>query len=262
MNASVQLGEVRLHYRFDGHAQAPVLLLINSLGTEYAMWDAQVPALARDFRVLRYDARGQGASDAPAGDYGIGQLGADALGLLDALGIGQAHVCGLSMGGMVGMWLALQAPARVGRLVLANTAARIGAAADWDARIARVRAEGMGAVADMVVARWFSEDFRRRQPQAAAAVRSMLLRAPVDGYAGACAAIRDMDQRQAVRAIGQPTLVLAGRHDTVTPPQAGHALVAAIDGARYLELEAAHLSNIEAPEAFTAAVLDFLCQGA
>jgi 3-oxoadipate enol-lactonase len=247
-----------IHCRFDGAADAPVLVLSNSLGTDLGMWDAQVPELARAFRVLRYDTRGHGASTAAPGPYAIDLLGRDVIGLLDRLGIERAHFCGLSLGGMTGMWLGVHAPARLHRLVLANTAARIGSPETYNARIDQVRAGGMGAVSQAVLARWFTPAFAARHPDRIADMRRMIERTPAEGYAACCAAIRDMDQRDAVAAISAPTLVITGIHDLATPAADGRFLAERIKGATCVELDAAHLSNIEAAPAFTAALLAFL----
>lgn len=257
----VQANGSRLHYRIDGPAQAPVLMLSNSLGTSLAMWDAQIPAFARCFRVLRYDVRGHGASEVPPGEYGIEQLGRDALGLLDALGLEQVHFCGLSVGGLTGQWLGLNAPQRLHKLVICNTAARIGSAETWDARIALVKERGMAEVAPGAIGRWFTAAFTQLEPAAVEAVRGQLLATPPAGYAGACAAVRDADFRTLLPALKPPLLVIAGRHDPVTTVDDGRFIAGAVPGARLVELPAAHLSNIEARAPFDAAVLEFLDQG-
>jgi 3-oxoadipate enol-lactonase len=250
--------DVRLHYRFDGPVDAPVVMLSNSLGTELAMWDPQVAALAADHRVLRYDARGHGLSTVASGPYTIERLARDALGLLDALAIERVRFCGLSMGGMVGQWLGVNASQRIARLVLCNTAARIGPLDLWNTRIENVRKGGMAAIVDAVLARWFTPAFNAASPEAVERTRAMLLRAPPDGYIACCEAIRDMDQCDAIAAIGVPTLVIAGTHDISTPPADGHFLAERIQRAQYVELAAAHLSNIEAAPAFNQALTRFL----
>ncbi|GJG88072.1 hypothetical protein tb265_32530 [Gemmatimonadetes bacterium T265] len=249
----------RLAYRLDGPAGAPVLLLVNSLGTTLDAWAPQAAAFAGRFRVLRYDARGHGASDVPPGAYSLDRLGRDAVELLDALGIARAHVCGLSLGGMVGQWLGARAPARVGRLVLACTAPYMGPPAGWQERIDAVLREGMGAVVDGVLGRWFTPGFRARSPGAVAPVRAMLLSAAPAGYAGCCAAIRDMDLRPTAPLVTVPVRLVAGVHDPVTPPEQAAAIARALPGgAEVVRLDAAHLANVEQPEAFARAVLDFL----
>jgi 3-oxoadipate enol-lactonase len=254
------VGDVRLHYRFDGPADAPVVMLSNSLGTEYAMWDLQTPALAAKYRVLRYDSRGHGQSTVAPSPYTIERLARDALGLIDALAIERVRFCGLSMGGMVGQWLGVRAPQRLAKLVLCNTAARIGPPEVWNTRIENVRNGGMAAIVDAVLARWFTPAFHAGSPDAVERTRTMLLRAPPDGYIACCEAIRDMDHRDAIARVAAPTLVIAGTHDISTPPADGRFLAERIGNAQYVELPAAHLSNIEAAPAFTQALIGFLSE--
>jgi 3-oxoadipate enol-lactonase len=247
----------RLAYRLDGPSDAPVLMLSNSLGTTHEMWSPQMPAFSARFRVLRYDARGHGASDVPSGPYSIDRLGRDAVELLDALDLARVWFCGLSMGGMVGQWLGSHVPERLAGLVLANTAAYMGPPSSWQARIATVRAQGMAALTEAVLQRWFTPDFIARSPDAVAPVRAMLLACEPEGYIGCCSAIRDMDQRLTARVIGVPTLLISGAHDPATPPADAALLNAAIAGSRVVSLEAAHLSNIEQAAGFNAALLAF-----
>ena len=248
----------RIHYRVDGDIHAPVLLCSHSLGTDLTLWEPQRTALVRSFRILRYDSRGHGRSSVAPGPCTVELLARDAVGLLDHLGISRVHFCGLSLGGMVGMWLGVHATTRVDKLILANTAAQLGSRETWDARIQSVRAGGMAAIADGVLERWFTPAFRERRPGDVAAVRRMLLSVPPEGYTACCAAIRDMDQRAGLAAIRSPTLVISGREDPATTPAMCRMLADAIGGARVIELSAAHLSNIEAAAAFNAAVLEFL----
>lgn len=256
-----QLADVRLHYELDGDPRLPVLMLCNSLGTTLDMWAPQLPALLAHFRVLRYDTRGHGRSEVTPGEYSIARLAADSLALLDHLGIERVAFCGLSMGGMTGMWLGAHAPQRLSRLVLANTGAKVGDPATWAARFAAVRAGGMAAVTPGVLDRWFTARYRRLAPQEVEQVRAMLLATSPDGYIANGAAVRDMDQRPLLAKIAVPTLVIAGTYDGSTPPELGRELAQAIDGARYVELDAAHLSNWEQAGAFTAALLSFLLDG-
>jgi len=251
------LGE-RFHCRVDGPAGAPVVVLSNSLGTNLSMWDAQMPGLTARFRVMRYDTRGHGSSVISPEGYAIDTLGRDVLGLLDALNIPRAHFCGLSMGGAVGMWLAVNAPERIDRLVLADTAGKFGTAEKWNARIEAVRRGGLGAIADGVLEGWFTPRFRERAPEAVARLRQMLLAAPIEGYLASCAAVRDADLRNAIDRIACPTLVIVGTHDVPTPPAEARALAERIAGARCVELDAAHISNVEAAERFTAELVAFL----
>jgi len=251
-------GGTRLFHRFDGKPEKPVLVLSNSLGTDLEMWEPQMPAFAERFRVLRYDSRGHGQSAVPPGPYRIEDLGRDLLALLDALGLSRVHYCGLSKGGMVGMWLGVNAPDRIDRLVLCNTSAYLGPPELWNARIEAVRGSGMQAVVPQVLERWLTPSYRARAPDAVEKVRRMLLATPPEGYVACATAIRDMDQRESISAIRAPTLVVAGARDPATPPEHGRQIAERIRGAKVVELPAAHLSNVEAADRFTAAVLEFL----
>ena len=254
----IEADNAPIHYRVEGLAGAPVVVLSHSLGTTLGMWDPQMPALTERFRVLRYDSRGHGQSAVTPGPYTIERLGRDVITLLDGLGMQRAHFCGLSMAGMLGMWLGAHAPERVERLVLCNTAARIGSPEFWNSRIENIRKSGMEPIAAAVVGRWFTPAFQERLPDTVGLMRRMLVETPAEGYAGCCAAIRDADLREALARIHARTLVIAGSHDAATPPADGRFLAERIPGARYVELAAAHLSNIEAPERFTADLITFL----
>jgi 3-oxoadipate enol-lactonase len=222
------------------------------------MWDPQIPALQDAFRILRYDTRGHGLSAAPPGPYTYDQLGRDVLALLDAAQISRATFCGLSMGGQTGIWLGANAPERFERLVLSNTAAHIGNPEIWNTRIATIQADGMAAIVRATIERWFTPQFIAEAPEEIAAVRMMLLNTPPQGYAACCEAIRDADLTAQASRMKAPTLVISGSHDPATPPAQGRLLASTIPGARYVELDAAHLSNIEAEPQFTAALLNFL----
>ena len=248
----------RLAVECRGAFDAPVLLLSNSLGTTMAMWDPQVEALSARFRLVRYDGRGQGRSQVPAGAYSMDRLGRDALAVLDAVGSQQAHFCGLSMGGMVGQWLAHRAPDRLLRLVLANTSAFMPPPSAWQQRLEGVLAQGMGPLAEASLARWFTPRFLAASPPQAEAIRQMLLANNPQGYAGCCAAIRDMDQRPTAALNQVPTLVIAGEADPATPVAEAEFLVSAAADARLVTLPAAHLSNVECATLFTEAVLAHL----
>ena len=254
----VNTPSARIFYECDGPDDAPVVVLSSALGTHHGMWDPQVPALAERFRVLRYDMRGHGASDVPQGPYDIASLGRDVLGMLDGLGLQRVSFCGLSLGGMIGMWLGANAAHRIDRLVLCNTSAYMGNPDAWNARIELVNRAGMSAVADSIIERWFTPDFRRANPAAVERIREMLLAAPPAGYAACCAAVRDMDLRAKVGSISAPTLVIGGTHDAGTTMEHAREIAAKVPGAKLVELNAAHLSNIEAQRDFTAAVLEFL----
>ena len=256
--AFIDLNGQHFHYRFDGPPDAPVLMLSNSLGTDLTMWNPQVEHFARRFRVLRYDTRGHGASAVTAGPYTIAQLGGDVLALLDALKIGRVRFCGLSMGGATGMWLAAHAPERLEQVVLCNTGACIGTADVWNTRIATVRQGGMETIVQGTMERWFTAAFRARAPETVERVREVFRRTPPAGYIACCEAIRDHDERDAIAAIRLPTLVIAGTHDPATPPADGRFLAESIPGARYVELDTAHLSNLEAADEFTETVFKFV----
>jgi 3-oxoadipate enol-lactonase len=256
--AEVDAGGCRLWYSVEGREGGEALLLSSSLGTSAELWAPQLPELSRQFRVVRYDTRGHGRSDAPPGPYTLERLGRDALAVLDAAGVSRAHVCGVSLGGLTAMWLALVAASRVGRLVLANTDARIGTGETWEQRARDVRTRGMAAVAAATMERWFTEGFRRRSPETCEAIRAMVAACPPEGYIGCCGALGTADLRPQLSAISAPTLVIGGLHDPVLATTAAAELSARIPGARLVTLPAAHLSNVEQPAAFTAAVLRFL----
>jgi 3-oxoadipate enol-lactonase / 4-carboxymuconolactone decarboxylase len=249
----------RLFYRLEGREGAPVLVLSHSVGADLAMWDPQMPDLVSHFQVLRYDVRGHGASDAPQGDYSIEALGREVLELADALKIPEFAFCGLSLGGSIGQWLAIHAPDRVSRVVLANTSPQFGPRANWDSRIKAVLEGGMAAVVDLVMQRFFSANTLERGDAYAQSMRSVILGTNPIGYAGCCAALRDADHTRSLKQIRVPTLVIVGDRDVATP-WTGHAEILAreIPKARVLHLPAAHLSNIERPRSFTAALFDFL----
>ena len=248
----------KFHYLLEGPDGTPAIVLSNSLGTNLAMWDAQAHAFSHKFRVLRYDTRGHGLSSDSKGPYSIEQLGRDVLALLDSLQITRAVFCGISLGGMTGMWLGIHAAERLNGLILCNTAGRIGTAEGWNARMAKIRESGMESVAQAVVGRWFTPRFVARSPQTVEAARQMLISTPVEGYAACCAAIRDADLRPSLAKVNVPTLVIAGTHDGVTTPADAAFLVKNIRGALGAEIGAAHLSNIEAPGNFNKSVLRFL----
>jgi 3-oxoadipate enol-lactonase len=251
-----------LHYRVDGaeRANAPWLVLSNSLGADLSMWAPQVEAFAKHFRVLRYDTRGHGHSDTPKGPYTIEHLTGDVLGLMDALEIERAHFCGISMGGLTGMTLAARHAERFERVVLSNTAARIGSPEVWLPRAKRARDEGMLALADVVLPRWFSEQFIANEPLVFAPIRDVFVHTDNEGYAWNCEAINAADLRGEIAGIKAPTLVIAGTHDVSTTAEQGRALASGIPGARYVELDAFHISNIEKADEFTRTVLPFLTE--
>ncbi len=248
----------RIHYELSGREDGAPILFSNSLSCWLSMWDVQAGAIGETHRVIRYDSRGHGRSDAPEGPYSMERLGRDAVALLDHLGVARTKFVGLSKGGMVGQWLGTHAPERVERLMLANTAAHMGPPDLWNGRIRTARTRGMAAIAEPTMIRWFSEPFRTRGADAIAPMKKITEDNSASGYAGCCAAIRDMDQRESIRAIRAPTLVVIGAVDPATTPAAGALIADRIPGARTVTFDAAHISNIEQPEAFTRALIDFM----
>jgi 3-oxoadipate enol-lactonase/4-carboxymuconolactone decarboxylase len=257
----IQTDGARLYWRCDGADRRPALLLGNSIGTDHCLWDPVMPALLRAFRVIRFDMRGHGASEAPAGEYSIEKLARDALAVADAAGAKRFHYAGISLGGMIGMWLGAHAPERVEKLVLSNTSPYFGPEG-WSARIAAVQAGGMAAVADMVMGRFFTPRFVAAADERYGSTRRTLLEVNPAGYIGCCAAIRDMDQRAMLKGIKAPTLVIAGTLDQATPPAQGQAIAQAVAGANYVEMPCAHIPTLETPAAFVDAVLGFLATAA
>jgi 3-oxoadipate enol-lactonase len=252
------LKDARIHYKLEGSEKASVLMFSNSLGTDLTMWDAQAAEMAMKFRVLRYDQRGHGQSSSPVGPYTIEKLGRDVLALLDFLHFDKVDFCGLSIGGQIGMWLGANAPERLTRLIISNTSAKIGTHDGWNQRIDTVRKEGMKVVALAVIERWFTPAFRAKEPQRVARVQRLLENVNIEGYVGCCAAVRDFDAREKLSGIRTPALVIAGTHDPATTAAEGRWAADQIPGATYVELDAAHLSNIEAQDKFTAEIGTFL----
>jgi 3-oxoadipate enol-lactonase len=251
---------VGLNYVLEGPEDAPVLVLSNSLGTNLGMWDDQASVLRERFRLLRYDQRGHGDSPVPSGPYKIENLGLDLLALLDRLEIEYASICGLSIGGLVGMWLASEAPERVDRLVLCCTASRFDPEM-YDARASKVRAEGVGSIADTVLERWFTPEFCAARPETVAWAGSMLRGTPAEGYAGCCEVLRDTDVRGRLGEIRAPTLVIAGAEDPAATVDQAEEIRDSIPEARLIVVEAAHLANVEQPEAVTREILEHLEPG-
>lgn len=250
----------RLNVTVEGRDGGPTLMLSNSLGTALNMWDPQMPALTKLFRVVRYDRRGHGKSDLGTTPYSMERFGRDVLAILDDLNIQKTHWCGLSMGGMVGQWLGANAPQRFERIILANTASYYPDPTNWDNRIKALTEGGFAAIADAVMNAWFTADFREREPQTVARMKAMLMATPQQGYIACCEALRTLDQRALLPKIPNPTLVIAGRHDPATPLAAGEFIRSQIPDASLTILDAAHISNVEQPHAFTEAVVGFLTQ--
>jgi 3-oxoadipate enol-lactonase len=247
------------HHTVTGPEHAPALVLSNSLGSSLAMWDAQAPALAERFRLVRYDIRGHGQSPVPPAPYTLDDVGRDVVELLDHLEIDRAHVAGLSLGGMTGMWLGINAPERLDRLVLLCTSARLGPPDMWADRAKLVREEGTAAVAEAGVGRWLTERFIHDNPDVAAELQAMIAATPDEGYAACCGVIEQMDLTDQLPAIQAPTLVIAGAQDPATPPEHAERIAAGIPDARVEVLDpAAHLANVEQPEAVTRLIVEHL----
>jgi 3-oxoadipate enol-lactonase len=250
---------VDVAYTIDGPEDAPTVVLSNSLGSTPAMWDPQFPALAERFRVVRYDHRGHGRSPVPPAPYELADLGADVIALLNRLGLEQVRWCGLSLGGMVGMWMAINAPARIDRLVLCCTSARLGPPEMWADRAATVRAQGVDAIADAGIERWLSPGFIEREPEMAAEIRAMLVATPAEGYAACCGVIERMDQVPELGEIRAATLVIAAEDDPATPPEHGALIASTVPGAQLAVVkDARHLATIEQPAAMTELILGHL----
>jgi 3-oxoadipate enol-lactonase/4-carboxymuconolactone decarboxylase len=249
-------------YRLEGPADAPLLVLSNSLGTTVDMWAPQMPALTARFRVLRYEHRGHGGTPAPPGPYRIEDLGGDVIDLLDHLDEWRASILGLSLGGMVALWVAANHPERVDRLALTCTAAHMPPAETWTERAAQVRAHGVLSLYEGTLGRWFVPGFTDEHPEVADTVRTMLGQAGAEGYAGCCEAVGAMDQRLSLPAVTAPTIVIAGADDPATPPPVALELATGIAGASLLVLAgASHLANIASPVRYTTAVVDHLSGG-
>ncbi len=254
----IQSNDCSLYVEVEGAETAPALMLSNSLGTNLRMWDKQAAAFAKHFRLVRYDRRGHGRSGAPKGPYSMEMFGRDAVAIMDALGLKKVHWLGLSMGGMVGQWLAANASSRVDRLIASNTASYYENKAPWNDRIALIREKGLAAIADNLMKLWFTDAFRAREPDLIARMKAMVLANPLDGYIANCEAIRDMDLRAGLPAIKARTLVIAGRQDNSTPIPNAEYIRDHIPGAKLALVDAAHIANIEVPDVYTKTVLDFL----
>lgn len=241
---------------------APALLLMNSLGTSLGMWDDQIAALEEHFELVRFDVRGHGQSTVGSRtELSIDQLARDALAVLDGCGIARAHLCGLSLGGMTAMRIAHQWPDRVLKIVLSNTTPHMPPRETWETRMSLVTAEGMGAVTEGTLQRWFTQAFRDTEPAKVDRIRQMLLTTQPAGFVACCAAIRDMDQREDIKTIQATALSIGGLKDPGTPPSTAELIAASIPGAQLKLLDAAHMTNIECAAEFTQTVLEFLKPG-
>lgn len=250
---------VRIAYRLDGPEDRPVLMLSNSIATTFHMWDGQIPELARSFRVLRYDFRGHGGSDAPAGAYSLDRLGRDVLELLDVLGFARVHFLGLSLGGFVGQWLGIHAPERIERLILSNTSPHLGPASHFDEQIRNVlAASDLSGTADMFMRNWFPASMLAGRNEVVEPFHAAILTMSPQGLAGCFAAVRDADLRRPISLITAPALVIGGEDDRVTLASHSQSIAAAIPGAELLLLPGVHLLNVERPVEFMEAVVGFL----
>ena len=247
-----------IHYETDGAPGLPVLIFSNSLGTTLEMWDAQAREFSEHYYVVRYDTRGHGRSDSPAGPYSLAQLGGDVLALMDYLSISHGHFCGLSMGGLTAQWLGVYAYDRIDKLVIANSAARVGTVEGWLERARMAREDGLAGIADGAAGRWFTPDFIAREPGQVAALVETMRQGGADGYAACCEALAVADLRGHIQTIPNATLIIAGAHDPVTTPVGAAFMQRQIKDAASVTLAASHISNIEAPDAFNQALAAFL----
>ena len=262
---NITVNGLHVHYTLEGPASAPVLTLSHSLATDLTMWDPQMPVLTSRYRVLRYDTRGHGGTEAPAGPYTLETLAEDARGLLQALGITRTHFMGLSMGGMIGQLLGLQAPQMLHSLILCDTMSRVPTEAKplWDERIHTAETRGMEPLVQPTLERWFTAPFREQGHDAIDKVRTMIRTTPTRGYAGCCHAIAALNLTERLKAITVPTLVVVGEDDPGTPVAASRVIQEQIKGSELVILKsAAHLSNMEQPQAFNQAVTAFLAKHA
>lgn len=248
-----------IHYRIDGaEGEKPWLTFCNSLGTDLHMWDAQVADLSGDFRILRYDRRGHGKSSAPKPSYDLADLAGDVIALLDALEIDRTHFCGLSIGGLTGQWLGIHAEARLDRIVVCATAARIGTSESWNARIDDVRTNGLDALVPATAERWFTPDFRAAEPERVTTILDCFAATSVDGYVGCCTALAKADLRGRIAEIANPLLAIAGADDPVCPPADLEVIAKGVRRGDHLSLPGRHIVNLELAKSFNSIVREFL----
>ncbi len=261
MTQTLAINGVMLHYRLEGPSHLPLLVFSNSLGTDMRVWEPLLPLLAGQYRFLRYDKRGHGLSDCPPAPYHIDDHINDLAGLLDELKLSQVALCGLSVGGIIAQGVAARRPELVKELILCDTAHQIGPAQGWEDRIKTIRDKGIDFIADAVMERWFAAEFRHRKPVELALWRNMLVRTPMEGYIGTCAAIRDADLTDSSARLTQPTLCVVGDQDGATPPDLVQSTANLIPGSRFEVIEnAGHLPCVEQPAALAALIVDFLSQ--
>jgi 3-oxoadipate enol-lactonase len=259
MADTIDANGVRIAYRLDGPQNGPVVMLSNSLATNFAMWDAQIPALSDKYRVLRYDQRGHGGSAATKPPYSFDLLLEDACALIRALDLGKVHFCGLSMGGMTGQLFGAKHPEMLRSLILCDTSSRMTDPSIWDARIKAARGEGMASLVPSTIERWFTASFRSKEKREVERVGGMIASTPVDGYVGCCNAIAAMDQTHLLAGIKTPTLIIVGADDPATTVEHSTIIHREIAGSELVVLQsAAHLSNIEQTAKFNAALRAFL----
>lgn len=249
---------VRLFYTVDGAADAPALLLSNSMGTTHEMWAPQMQALTARYRVIRYDRRGHGQSDSPAAPYTIDDLAADSVAVMDAAGVEKVHWMGLSIGGMIGLRIATIAPERINRLVVASAGVFMGPPEVWNGRIKTAQKRGIEPLAQPTMGFWFTKDFLTANPEAVDVIRAQFVQTTLDGFIGCSSAMRDMDQRESIRSVVAPTLVVVGSNDQNTSPNEAALIVGRLQNSHGLILRGSHIINVEQSTAFTEAVLKFL----
>ena len=257
---TVNLTSHTCFYTFQDSGKEDTIVFSNSLGTDYTMWDEVAALLGQHVNILRYDTRGHGQSTIQADTVGIAELGQDVLDLLDYLKLDQVYFCGLSMGGLIGQWLGIHAPERFKGIILANTAARIGTAEGWNARIQQVKEQGLESLLEGTAQRWFTPAFRKKHLEAVAAILEKFSQNSAQDYTANCAAVRDADFREELGELRVPTLVISGLQDEVTTPEDGDILASRIPNARHVRLDANHLSSVELPQEFAQRILQFMEQ--
>ncbi|MFV5700867.1 3-oxoadipate enol-lactonase [Flavobacterium sp. XS2P12] len=247
-----------LNYVFDDFKKEETILFSNSLGTDLTMWDKQIELLGQEFNILRYDTRGHGKSEVPAGEYSIEMLGNDVLDLLDSLKIEKVNFCGLSIGGLTGQWLGIHAPERLNKLILCNTAVKIGNKEGWNTRIETVQKNGLDSIVSGTQERWFTSEFVAENKAEVDAVLVTFVQTPVTGYSSCCAAVRDADFTDEVSKISSPTLIISGTEDLVTTVKDSEFLMERIPNSLLAALKTAHISNIEKADDFTKLLIEFI----